>query len=40
MFYMEVSAKAGTNVEKAFYKMAYEVHMQAQKTAGGAKGSS
>ena len=26
MFYMEVSAKTGHNVEEAFYKMAYEVH--------------
>ncbi len=26
MFYMEVSAKTGYNVEEAFYKMAYEVH--------------
>ena len=26
MFYMEVSAKTGHNVEQAFYKMAYEVH--------------
>ena len=26
MFYMEVSAKTGFNVEEAFYKMAYEVH--------------
>lgn len=26
MFYMEVSAKMGHNVEQAFYKMAYEVH--------------
>lgn len=28
MFYMEVSAKTGTNVEQAFYKMAQEVHLQ------------
>ena len=28
MFYMEVSAKTNTNVEKLFYKMAYEVHSQ------------
>lgn len=28
MFYMEVSAKTGHNVEQAFYKMANEVHMQ------------
>jgi len=26
MFYIEVSAKTGHNVEQAFYKMAYEVH--------------
>ena len=26
MFYMEVSAKTGYNVEEAFYKMALEVH--------------
>ena len=26
MFYMEVSAKTGHNVEEAFYKMAFEVH--------------
>lgn len=26
MFYMEVSAKTGHNVEQAFYKMAKEVH--------------
>jgi len=28
MHYIEVSAKTGHNVEKAFYQMAYEVHGQ------------
>ena len=32
MFYMEVSAKTNTNVEKLFYKMAYEVHSQTMRT--------
>ena len=43
MFYMEVSAKAGTNVEQAFYRMAHEVHnmslRQSQDSSGSRKGS-
>lgn len=37
MFYIEVSAKTGYNVEQAFYKMAYEVN--AKTTRGSRDGS-
>lgn len=35
MFYMEVSAKTGHNVEQAFYKMAFEVNETALRNSAG-----
>ena len=32
MFYLEISAKTGHNVEEAFYKMAFEVNEQSKRS--------